>query len=56
MAPFNQRPGTKSAGRFLKRPFADVTTFSGIIKSLVLKNPLGCTPYRSAKKAHPPVE
>jgi hypothetical protein len=56
MAQFNQRPDTKSAGRFLKHPFADTTAFSGIIQSLVLKNPLGCTPYRSAKKAHPPVE
>ncbi|MEN6609355.1 MAG: hypothetical protein ABFC24_00800 [Methanoregulaceae archaeon] len=56
MTQFRQRPGTKSAVRHLKTPLPDITTFDLIIRSLVLKNPLGCTSYRSAKKTHPPVE
>ncbi|WAC05254.1 MAG: hypothetical protein OS112_01105 [Methanoregula sp.] len=56
MAHFNQRAGTKSAVRQLKKPFPDVMAFNAVIQSLVLKNPLGCTSYRSAKKHHPPVE
>jgi len=56
MAHFNQRPGTKSASRHLKTPFPDVMAFDAVVQSLVLKNPLRCTSYRSAKKAHPPVE
>ena len=53
---FHQRPGTKSAVHRLKKPFPDVTPFDTVIRTLVLKNPLGCTSYPSAKKHHPPVE
>jgi len=56
MAHFNQRAGTTSAVRRLKNPFPDVMAFNAIVQSLVLKNPFGCTSYRSAKKHHPPVE
>ena len=56
MAQFNQRAGTKSAIRRLENPFPDVMAFDTVIQSFVLKNPLGCTSYRSAKKHHPPVE
>ena len=56
MAHFNQRPGTKSTSRRMKTPFLDITAFDAVIRSLILKNPLGCTSYRSVKKAHPPVE
>jgi len=56
MAHFNQRAGTTSAVRRLKNPFPDVMAFNAVVQSLVLKNPLGCMSYRSAKKHHPPVE
>lgn len=56
MAHFNQKPGTKSAIRRLKNPVPDITAFDTIIQMLVLKNMLGCTSYRSARKNHPPVE
>ena len=56
MTQFRQRPGTKSAVRILPDPFPDITAFDAIIRSLILKNTLGCTPYRSAKVNHPPVQ
>lgn len=56
MTQFRRRPGTKSAVRYLKTPLSDIAVFDTIIRSLVLKNPLGCTSYRSAKRNHPPVE
>jgi len=56
MAHFNQKPGTKSAFRILKKPVADLAAFDGIVRSLVRDNPLGCTSYRSRKKVHTPVE
>lgn len=56
MAHFNQKPGTKSAFRYLKKPFPDATAFDTIVRSLVMNNPLGCTSYRSGKRNHPPVE
>lgn len=52
---FNQKTGTKSAVRYLKNPFPDVTAFDSLVQSLIQKNPLGCTSYMSAKKNHPPV-
>ncbi|WP_321506212.1 hypothetical protein [uncultured Methanoregula sp.] len=55
MAHFNQRPGSKSAVRILTEPFPDLAAFSTLVRMLVLRNPLGCTSYRSAKKYHPPV-
>ena len=56
MAHFNQRDGTTSTIHRLKNPIPDITVFDDIIRDLVLKNPLGGTSYRSAKKHHPPVE
>ena len=56
MAHFNQRPGTKSAFRLLKKPMPDATTFDDIVRALVMSNPLGCTSYRSGRKNHLPVE
>lgn len=56
MAHFNQKPGTKSVSRRLKIAFPDITAFDTVIRSLILKNPLGCTSYRSVRKTHPPVE
>ena len=50
-----QKPGTKSAVHILKRPFPDVTAFNAVIFSLITKNPLGCTAYRTKKKNNPPV-
>jgi hypothetical protein len=56
MTQFRQKPGTRSIVHRLKQPLPDVTAFDAVVRSLVLKNPLGCTSYRSAKKHHPPVE
>jgi len=56
MAYFKQKPGTKSAIRRLENPFPDVMAFDAVVRLLILKNPLGCTSYRGAKKHHPPVE
>jgi hypothetical protein len=40
----------------MKKQFPDIMAFDAVIQSLILKNPLGCTSYRSAKRHHPPVE
>jgi len=56
MAHFNQRAGTKSAVHRLKKPFPDITAFDAVIQDLLLKNPLECTSYRSARKFHHPLE
>jgi hypothetical protein len=56
MARFNQRPGTKSAVHCLKTPFTDIAAFDAVVRSLVMKNPIGCTSYFSGRKNHPPVE
>jgi hypothetical protein len=53
---FKPKPGTKSAIYSLTTPFPDIMAFDAVVRSLVLKNPLGCTSYRSAKKHHPPIE
>ncbi len=55
MRAFKPRPGTKSAVRILNTPLPDIGTFSGIVQSLVLKNPLGCTSYHTVRKTHPPM-
>jgi hypothetical protein len=34
----------------------DIVVFDEIIRTLVLKNPLGCTSYTTPKRHHPPVE
>lgn len=56
MAQFNQKAGTRSATRHLKTPFLDIMAFNDVIMSLILKNPLGCTPFRTAKKNCLPIE
>ena len=56
MAQFRPRPGRRSASHRLKHPIADIGTFDRIVQALILKNPLGCTSYRSARKNHPPAE
>lgn len=56
MAQFNQVTGVKSAVHKMKNAFPDVIAFNAVVQSFILKNPLGCTSYRSAKKNHPPVE
>jgi hypothetical protein len=40
----------------MKSPIADIAVFSDIISSLILKNPLGCTSYYTARKHYPPVQ
>ncbi|MEN6611770.1 MAG: hypothetical protein ABFC24_13090 [Methanoregulaceae archaeon] len=56
MATFTQKPGPKSAVRSLKTPFPDIAAFDAVIRSFILKNPLGCTAYRTERKTHRPVE
>ena len=55
MRQFTPKPGTKSAVCILDRPFADIGSFTAVIQDLILKNPLGCTSYRTAGTHHPPV-
>jgi hypothetical protein len=55
MPDFRVRPGTKRAYRRLKTPIVDITAFDEIVRSLIHKNPLGCTPWYSRQKYHPPV-
>jgi hypothetical protein len=40
----------------LKESLHDIHSIDSLIHTLILKNPLGCSPYHSAKKFHPPVE
>lgn len=56
MTHFLQRTGTKSAFHQQIEPFPDVAVFNAIIRSLILKNPLGCTSYKNAKKTHLPIK
>ena len=56
MTHFNQRPGTKSAWRILKKPFPNMAAFDSVVRSLILNNPLGCTSYFSGRKNHPPCQ
>jgi hypothetical protein len=56
MAEFKPKQGSKSAFHTLKRPIATIGEFDRIVRSFLLKNPLGCTSYQSARKNHPPVE
>jgi hypothetical protein len=53
---YTPRQGTKSARHILKTPFPDIPAFDGIVRSLVMNNPLGCTSYHNIRKHHPPVE
>jgi len=56
MPQFRQKPGTKSAGRAIKKPVPDAESFDAIVQSLRLKNPLGCTSYMKGRKNHQPIE
>jgi hypothetical protein len=56
MAPFTQKTGPKSAVKQLKNPFPDIASFDAVVRSLIRKNPLGCTAYRTERKNHPPME
>lgn len=56
MAHFNQKPGTKSATHYLKKPLPDATVFDAVVQSLVMNNPLNCVSYMGGRKNHPPVE
>ncbi len=56
MTHFNQRPGTKSAVHYLKKPFPDLAAFDVVVRALILGNPLGCTSYFHERRNHPPVE
>ena len=55
MADFVMRNQTKTAVRELAAPIADVTTFSGIIASVISANPFGCTSYESGGETLDPV-
>ena len=55
MRPFKPKPGTRSAVHIMKKPFPDIAAFTAVVRSLVHKNPLGCTSYWKKKKNHPPV-
>lgn len=52
---FHQKPGTKSAVHLLKKSFPDIISFSAIVKSVIMNNPLGCTSFWMKKKNNPPV-
>ena len=56
MTQFRQREGTKSSVLQLKKPFPEIRAFDAVVRSFILKNPLGCTSYRKVKKNHLPVE
>jgi hypothetical protein len=56
MRNFKPKPGTKSAVHILKTPFADIGAFEAVVRSLVLKNPLGCTSYMGKRKHNPPIQ
>jgi len=56
MPEFKPKPGTRSAYRRLKNPFANITAFDAFVQSLILNNPLGCSSYRSVRKNYPPVQ
>jgi hypothetical protein len=40
----------------MKSPIVGISVFNEIISSLILKNPLGCTSYYTARKHYPPVQ
>ncbi|OPX62042.1 MAG: hypothetical protein A4E34_00275 [Methanoregula sp. PtaU1.Bin006] len=56
MARFIEKPGKKSAFRYLKHPFSDIGKFEEIVREIVLKNPFDCTSYMKKGRNHPPVE
>jgi predicted RNA methylase len=56
MADFVQSNETKNAVRTLAAPISDVTTFDGIVQSVITTNPFGCVAYMTAGTNHPGVE
>jgi ABC-type uncharacterized transport system permease subunit len=56
MANFVQSNETKNAVRTLAAPISDVTTFDGIVQSVITTNPFGCVAYMTAGTNHPGVE
>ncbi len=56
MADFVQSSETKNAVRELAAPISDVTTFDGIVQSVITTNPFGCVAYMTAGTNHPGVE
>jgi hypothetical protein len=56
MADFVQSSETKNAVRNLAAPISDVTTFDGIVQSVITTNPFGCVDYMTAGTNHPGVE
>ncbi|OPY37894.1 MAG: hypothetical protein A4E35_00949 [Methanoregula sp. PtaU1.Bin051] len=56
MADFVQSSETKNAVRKLAAPISDVTTFDGIVQSVITTNPFGCVSYMTAGENHPGVE
>lgn len=52
---FTPKTGTNSIVHILKTPLPDIDSFTALVRSLVLQNPLGCTSYRTVKRHHPPV-
>jgi hypothetical protein len=56
MADFVQSNETKNAVRNLAAPISDVTTFDGIVQSVIATNPFGCVDYMTAGTNHPGVE
>ena len=55
MPRFRTRPGTKSATRTFRSPFPGIEAFDAVVRSLVMKNPLGCAAYRSARRFYPAI-
>ncbi|OPX64150.1 MULTISPECIES: hypothetical protein [unclassified Methanoregula] len=55
MRQFTPKAGTKSATCTLDRPFPDIGSFNAVVQDLIVRNPLGCTSYRTPGKHHPPV-
>jgi hypothetical protein len=56
MGEFKLISGTKSAVSKLKKPIPDAMALDAIVQTFILKNPLGCTSYRSVRKSHRPIE
>jgi len=56
MSSFRTRPGSRSTVWKFPGQVPDIAAFDAVVRSLVLKNPLGCTSYMGRRKNHPPVE
>ncbi len=56
MGDFVEKTVTKTAVRELASPIEDVTSFNGIIQSVITNNPFSCVPYIQAGVNHAGVE